>query len=557
MARPWEVPVIARRLLVPALLLGLASAASARQRPTDHGSIVIVMGGEPSHPVPTLLGQKANDDVSDLLFLRLARPGRGKSVADERGYEPQLARSWSRRDSLTLVFELDPRATWHDGVPVTAKDLVFSFDRMRNPDIDPDRALLLRHLETVTAENDHRVVLRFRRAYPEQFYDATYQVQPLPAHLVDTIPPARFAGSAFVQNPVGNGPYRWGHREPGRQLELVANPTFFLGAPKIDRVIVLFSRDPDARMNLLLDGTVDLYEGISPLSGPPRLANNPAYRIETQPSFDLVYLLFNQRGYGDRSRPHPILSDPAVRRALAMGLDRGPLLRSTYGAYTRVADAPVAGAHWTSPLVPHGIGYDPSGARALLDRRGWIDHDGDGIRDKDGVPLRLRLNLFSGSPTRALMAPQVQEQLRRLGVRIEVVGLEGAVWDARRHSGEFDLDFSSAAMDPSPNGIVQSWSCAGRGGSNVGQYCNPAVDSLVERAMTSTRNTDANWRAAYAALQRDVPAIFLASPNTLFAVHTRYRNVTIRPESAYSSIWRWSVDPARRIARDGPGAPAR
>lgn len=549
--------MIARRLLAPALLLALASVAFARQRPTDHGSMVILMGGEPSTPIPTLLGMKANNDVSDLLFLRLARPGAGRRIADERGYEPQLARTWSRRDSLTLIFELDPRARWHDGVPVTAKDVVWSFARLRDSTVDPARALLLRHVATVTAENDHRVVLRFRRAYPEQFYDATWQVQPLPAHLVDTIPPSRFAGSAFVQRPVGNGPYRWVRREPGRQLELAAVPSFFLGAPKIDRVVVLFARDADARMNLLLDGSVDAYEGVPPVSGPPRLARSPAYRIETQPSFDLVYLLFNQRAYGDRTRPHPILSDADVRRALAMGLDRTPLLHSTYGAYARTADAPATGAHWTSPLVPRGVGYDPSGARALLDRRGWMDHDGDGIRDKNGVPLSLRLNLFSSSPTRTIMAPQVQEQLRHLGVQIEIVRLEGAVWSARRAGGEFDIDFSGTSMDPSPSGIVQSWTCAGRGGSNVGQYCDPAVDSLLERAMTSTANTPANWRAAYAALQRDMPAVFLASPVTLFAVHTRYRNVTIRPESFYSSIWRWSVDPARRIARDGLGPTAR
>jgi len=426
---------------------------------------------------------------------------------------------------------------------------------MRDSTVDPDRALLLRHIAAITAQNDHRVVFRFRRAYPEQFYDATYQVQPLPAHLVDTIPPARFAASAYVQSPIGNGPYRWVRRESGRQLELAGNPSFFLGAPKLDRVVVVFSRDADARMNMLLDGSVDAYEGLPPVSGPPRLARNPAYRIQTQPSFELVYLLFNQRAYGDRSRPHPILSDPEVRRALAMGIDRTPLLRSTYGAYARVADAPVTGAHWNHPLVPRGIAYDPSGARALLDRRGWVDHDGDGIRDRDGVPLSLRLNLFAGSATRALMAPQIQEQLRQLGVRIEIVRLDGPVTGARRSKGEFDIDFSAAVMDPSANGIVQSWSCAGRGGSNVGQYCDPAFDSLVSRAASSTRNPEDDWRAAYATLQKDVPAVFLASPITLFVVHTRYRNVTLRSESFYSTIWRWSVDPARRIGRDGPASP--
>lgn len=544
--------MLARRLLVPALLLGVASAASARQGPADHGSLVIVMGGEPNTPIPTLLGQKANDDVSDLLFLRLARPG--TNVADERSYEPQLAQRWSRRDSLTLVFELDPRARWHDGVPVTARDIVWSFERTRDSTVDPDRALLLREVTTVTAENDHRVVIRFRRAYPEQFYDATYQVQPLPAHLIDTIPPARFAGSAFVRNPIGNGPYRWGHREPGRLLELSANASFFLGAPKIDRVVILFARDADARMNMLLEGSVDAYENVPQVSGPPRLAANPDYRLEAQPSYDLVYLLFNERAYGDRTRPHPILGDPEVRRALAMGINRAPLLQSTYGTHVRIADAPVTGAHWTTGLVPHGIGYDPSGAKALLDRRGWIDHDGDGVRDKEGVPLTLRLNLYSGSATRGVMAPQIQQQLRQLGAQIEIVRLDGPVWAGRRRSGQFDIDFSNTTMDPSPNGIVQSWTCAGRSGSNVGQYCDPAVDSLLERAMTSTRNIEANWRTAYAALQRDVPAVFLASPMTLFAVHTRYRNVIIQPSSFYSAIWRWSVDPARRIARDGPAS---
>lgn len=549
--------MIARRLLIPALTLLVAAAAEARQRPSDHGTIVIIMGREPATPVPTLLGEKANNDVSDLLFLRLARPGRGLVTTDEKSFEPELARSWTRRDSLTLVFELDPRARWHDGRAVSARDVVWSFNRQRDPAVDPARALLLRYLVGVTAENDSRVVLRFRRAYAEQFFDATYHVQPLPAHLVDSVPAERFATSAFVQHPVGNGPYRWIRREPGRSLELAANQDFFLGRPKLDRVLVLTARDPDSQMNLLLDGSADVFEALPPVSGPPRMAAHPALRFQTEASFNVVFLLFNQRAYGDRSRPHPILSDLEVRRALAMGLNRTPLLHSTFGAHARLAHAPAAQAHWTSSLVPSGPGFDPAGARALLERRGWVDRDGDGVREKDGIPLSLRLNLVSSSSPRVIMAPQVQEQLRGIGVRIEIVRLEGPVWSARRNRGEFDIDFSSTVMDPSPTGIVQSWTCAGRSGTNVAQYCNPAVDSLIETAISSTRNLDRHWRTAYAALQRDVPAIWLASPATVFAVHTRYRGVTLRPESLYSTVWRWSVDPARRIARDGTSPPAR
>ncbi|NOT07561.1 MAG: peptide ABC transporter substrate-binding protein [Gemmatimonadales bacterium] len=550
--------MLPQRMLVAALLLVPVPGAQGPQGTGDHGALVFIMGQEPASPVPTALqSSKANADISDLLFLRLARPGPGLSVADEKTFEPQLARSWRRRDSLTLVFELDPRAKWHDGTPVTARDVVWTFDRTRAPGADPQRALLLRYLASATAETDRRVVLTFRRAYSAQFFDATYHVQPLPAHLVDSIPIGRFAASQFVRQPVGNGPYRWVRREPGRLVELAADPAFFLGAPKLDRVVVLVARDPEAQINLLLDGTADAYEAIPPVWGPPRIPRNSPIRLLAAPSFSVAYLLFNQRAYGDRSKPHPVLSDPAVRRAVTLAIDRATLVRSTFGAYAQIAEAPVAGPQWTSSLVPKGPPFDPAAARALLRERGWADRDGDGTLDKDGVPLALRLNLPSTSAPRLTIAPQVQEQLRHVGIRIDIVRLDGPVWAERRNKGEFDIDFSSATLDPSPSGIVQSWTCAGRSGSNVGQYCNPAVDSLLDRAIYSTRRGDAEWRAAYAALQRDYPAVFLASSSSVFAIHSRFRGVTLRPESYYADIWRWSVDPARRIARDGGGARGR
>ena len=540
-------------LITPRVLLAVFLAAPApllAQRPPDHGSIVILLGQEPTTPIPTLLGGSANSAVSDLLFLRLARPGRGLVTTDERSFEPELAKSWTRRDSLTLVFELDPRARWHDGKPVTSRDVVFSFTRMRDSTADPGRAVLLRYLASVTAEGDHRVVMRFDRAYPEQFYDATFHVQLLPAHLVDTIPPAGFAASDFVREPVGTGPYRWARRDPGQRLELAGNPEFFRGAPKVDRVVFLVVRDVEAALNLLLDGSADVYEAVPPVSGPPRLAANPSLQLMTAPSFSVSYLLFNQRAYGDRSRPHPVLSDPAVRRAIAMAIDRATLLRSTYGGFGALAGAPVAQAHWTFRLVPNEPRFAPGAAAALLRQQGFRDGDGDGILERDGAPLSLRLNVPGTSVPRVSMATQVQEQLRRIGIRLELVRLDFPVWAQRRQRGEFDIDFTAVTMDPSPTGIVQSWTCASRTGSNHAWFCDPALDRLLERAITSPRSGEREWREVYAALQRAVPAGFLLSPPNLVAVHRRYRNVSLRPESLYGDLWRWSVDPTRRIARD-------
>jgi len=540
-----------RRALL-ALAVCALPVAPARGQQALPGTAVIVVGQEPNVPVPTVGTGRANADAADLLFLRLARPGTDLRTSGDRGFQPELARHWSRRDSLTLAFELDPRARWHDGTPVTARDVIFAFGRARDAKVDAQKALLLRYVAEVRAEGDRTVVVRFARPYGEQLYDAVWHAPPLPAHLLDSIPPERLASSAFVQRPVGNGPYRWTRREAGRSLELSANPGFFLGRPGIGRIMVLLARDPETQLNLLLDGTADILDNVSPASNVPRLASRPDLRVVPVPTFTVGYLLFNQRAYGDRSAAHPILADTGVRRALAMALDREALVRATFGDFSAVAEGPVAQLHWIRDPGARAVRHDRPAARALLAARGWRDSDGDGVLDRNGQPLSLRLNYPAPSAPRAMIAQLVQEQLRGVGVRIELVRLDGPVWAERRGKGEFDIDFSSASLDPSPAGLVQSWSCAGRTGSNVAQYCNPLVDSLIERAITGRGDVRQLWRDAIEALNRDAPAIFVFAPANAMAVHRRFTGTVIRPEGWWSGIWRWRIAAGRQLPRDAP-----
>lgn len=536
-----------RRLAV--LALALLCPATAWSQKAIPGTVVIVVGAEATAPIPTLSSAKANVDVADLMFLRLARLGPDYVTAGDRGFVPELARRWTRRDSLTLAFELHPRARWHDGRPVTARDVVFAFDRIRRDSADASKALLLRWVGPVTAEGERTVVVRFSRVYAEQFYDAVWHVQPLPAHLLDTIPKDRLASSAFVQNPVGNGPYRFGKREPGRQVELVAVPDFFLGRPGVGRVVFLLARDAETQLNLLLDGTADAIEGVVPVNV-PRVQARKTFRVMPIPTTGIGYLLFNQRAYGDRSQPHPILGDPALRRALSQGLDRSAMTRATFGDWASVPEGPVPLLHWIREPGTQLVRYDPAAARAQLEQRGWRDTDGDGVLDRDGQPLTLRLNFPGTSSPRVMLAQQVQEQWRRIGVRLELVRLDGPVWYERRVKGEFDIDFSAATMDPSPSGMVQSWSCAGRGGSNVAQYCNPAADSLIEAAIAGTGDVRGAWRQAIRRIVDDAPAVFLYAPSNALVVHQRFDRVIIRPDSYWSAIWQWRVRPGQELPRD-------
>jgi peptide/nickel transport system substrate-binding protein len=514
------------------------------QASPDPSRVIIVTGGEASAPVPTLnegpQNSVANTDISDQIFLHLADLGPTLITSGDHAFEPRLARSWTRRDSVTLAFDLDPRARWQDGVPVTSNDVVFTFARARDPALAPNLSRLLRHIVSVTAENDHRVVIRYSHPYGEQLYDAVFHVAPLPAHLLERIPPDSLARSAFVQAPVGSGPYRWVRRVPGQFIELEANPQFFLGAPAIRRVFYRLASDPQARLNMVLGGEADVMDNIPPpRSNVERVAATSNLRVVPFPSNIVGFLLFNQRDPRDRNRPHPILSELDVRRAIILALDRRAMVRATFGSAAEVPFGPTSPLLWIRHGAPEPVRPNLAEARRLLAKHGWADHDGDGTLDRNGVPLTLTILLTVTSAVRQELAQQVQEQLRQLGIHVELERVEFSLYNERHTSGQFDLDFASTGQDPSPTGLSQGWSCAG--GTNVAKYCDRVVDSLMDAASVATTHTAEAWQAVLRGIEADAPAVFMYAPTFFAAVDRRFGNVRIRPESFWLSLREWTV----------------
>jgi len=540
---------VTRTTWLGACLVAIAAAvhpapARAQRGAAARQSIVIVTGQEAAVPVPTLMegpqASLANFEIADQLFLRLAELGPTLMTAGDRALQPALARSWSRRDSVTLVFALDPRARWHDGTPVTAADVVFTFARARDPRLCPGLSKLLGRITSVTAEDDHHVVFRYSHPYAEQLYDAAFHVAPLPKHLLAAIPPDSLASSPFVQAPVGDGPYRWVRRAPGEFIELAANERFFLGAPAIRRVVFRVASDAETRVNMLLAGQADAMDNIPPpRANIARVEADPELRIIPVPSPSVGYLLFNQRDPQDSARPHPVLADLRVRRALGLALDRRLMVRATFGSAADVPYGPASPVLWIRHGAPRPLGQNVPQARRLLTAAGWVDRDGDGVLDRNGRPLALTMTLPGTSAIRQQMALQIQEQFRRVGVRLELEQLEGPVWNERRNAGRFDIDFSAVTQDPSPSGLSQSWSCGGR--TNVAHYCDPAVDSLLGAASIATEDAGAAWHRVLRRIEGDAPAIFLYAPSYLYAVHRRFTNVRIRPESSWLALREWSV----------------
>ena len=535
-----------RRWIAIAALGAMVSTAPARAQST----IAIVTGDQATAPVPTLMEGPANTlaniEIADYLFLHLANLGPELITSGDKSFIPMLAKRWTRRDSVTIAFDLDERAEWQDGVPVTSRDVVFTFERARNPVLCPRLSAVLRRIVSVTAEGERRVVFRFSEPYAEQLYDAVWPVAPLPAHLLASIPPAELKQSPFVSNPVGDGPYRWTRSVPGSLIELAANERFFLGKPAITRVVVRAATDPDARINLVLSRGADAMDNVlPPLTNLSRMAENAEIRLIPVPSPTLGFLLFNQRDPSDTSRPHPILSDRDVRRAIILSLDRALLVRAVYGSYGEVPYGPASAILWIRHGLPKAAGPDRAQARRLLAARGWVDSDGDGILDRNGQPLRLDLNYPATSAVRRQVALLAQQQFRQVGIDVVLRQFDFPVWFEHRTTGRFDIDFSASTQDPSPSGLTQGWSCGG--GTNAAHYCNPRVDSLIERAIASRDHAADAWHTALRQIEDDAPAAFMYAPSYVFAVNRRFGNVTIRPESSWLMLWKWTVGaPATR-----------
>lgn len=529
-------------LAATAMIFGTPIARA--QTAIDPAVAVIATGAEASVPVPTLmegaLASTANSEVADQLFLHLAELGPTLMTSGDRAFEPALARSWTRRDSVTLVFDLDPRASWQDGAPVTAQDVVFTFDRARDPAVSTRLAGVLRRIVSVTAEGDRRVVFRFAYPYAEQLYDAVFHVAPIPEHLLGKLPPATLATSSYAQAPIGSGAYRWVRKVPGEYVELAANDKFFLGAPAIRRVFFRLATDAGARLNMVLSGEANLMDNIPPpRNNLDRVAAVPTLRVVPVPSPIVGFLLFNQRDPRDTSRPHPILADRDVRRAIGLALDRRVMVRATFGSAADVPYGPTSPLLWIGHTTPSPAQANVGEARRLLAARGWTDHDGDGILDRNGTPLSLTIMLPNTSGSRQQLALQAQEQLRQAGIHVELERLDFSVYNERRTRGAFDMDFSSTSQDPSPTGLSQGWSC--QGGTNVAKYCDPSVDSLLEAAGRTTGHAADAWQAVLRRIESDYPAIFMYALNYLTVIDRRFTNVRIRPESLWLGLRGWTV----------------
>jgi peptide/nickel transport system substrate-binding protein len=541
------------------LLAGACGGEGAPEAPTDGatgGTVVVAVPTEPLTLLPPLVTNIQEEMVTRLLFSRLAEIGASLETYGDRGFTPSAARSWQwAPDSLSIAFTLDSAARWHDGVPLTARDVAFTFAAYTSAAVGAPQASQLRGIDSVTVRDARTAVFWFRARTPHQFFDATYPMQLLPAHRLAGLPLAQLARSPLARTPLGSGPFRFVRWDAGARVEVVADTTHWQGRPPLDRVVFAVNPDPVAAVGRLLAGEVDVVDGLA-TEQLARVAGAPTVRVASVPSLQYGYLTLNWRDPQRPGRPHPLLADVRVRRALQRVVDRAALARNVFDSLAAVGVGPAPSA-----LLPAGM-PDPvpppsvAAANALLDSAGWTARTPDGTRLKDGRPLVLEVLVPAPSRSRQRYAVLLQGQLAAAGIRLVPVVLEVSALVARLEARRFDSFLGVNAADPGLLGLRQSW--RSDGASNDGRYASAAFDAQVDSALGAF-SPEAGRRHLAAAMTQaaaDVPALWLYEPRTLLAVHRRLRTPSLPATGWFVGLAGWSVDPATRLPRDRIGVAA-
>jgi peptide/nickel transport system substrate-binding protein len=530
------------RPLLVAALAGIFAACQPAEPPCAECGVIVIASGADADVLLPVFAQGVGRAVSDQLFLKLADVGLAANTAGDSGFVPRLAESWRFEDPRTIVFRLDADARWHDGAPVTARDVAFTFDAYTDTLLDAPARPLLAQIDSVRAREARTVAFHFRSTYPEQFFDATHHMRILPAHLLDTVPRAAWRTHPLARAPVGDGPFRLVQWRAGELIELAADSSFFQGAPGPSRLIWRVSPDFGAAITQLVGGEADLIEAVLGPENIQRVQEAPQLRLEEYASPVYAYLGFNlaaPRGSG----AHPLFGDRALRRALALATDREALVRAVLGGWGEVPPGPTTRAVWIAAGAPAQLSHDSARATALLDSLGWRDANGDGIRERGGRRLAFDLAYPSSSGVRQRAGVILQEQLRQVGVEVRLVPLEFNVWLDRARRGRVDAILGTWQIDLPPAGMRELWGAAGIGGSNYGGYASPTFDSLVARAIATGDRQEARrlWHEAIAVINDDAPAIWLFSPKTIAGVSRRLANVTMRPDEWWATLWKWTA----------------
>jgi peptide/nickel transport system substrate-binding protein len=505
------------------------------------GTVIVLADREPDNLNPITYDSNPAHQVVHLLFRALAR--RDSTLS---GYTPDLLERWEMgADSVSLTLHVRPGLKWHDGRPVTARDVVFTIRAQGSDEVASSRKGDVEAVASATARDSLTVDVKLNRTGPA-VVNSLLEVVPAPAHLLESTPLKDLRFAAFNREPVGNGIFRFAGWKTGQQIVLQANVDAPEGRPALDRLVMQFIPDVTGAMTTLLSGGGDVLK--IPTEQASQLAQRPTVKLYHAPRVRPAWIAWHVE--------KPPVDDARVRRAVLMGVNREEIVRRAFGDEGEVALSvvPTALKEYSDALRP--VPFDPAGAGRLLDEAGWRDTNRDGIRDRGGQPLRLTVDYNATHPDRRDVLVAMQAQLRGIGVDLVPQPFESTAWVSRLRKGDFQGSFwgwgwGPGVMGPNAKGIFHSASRPPNG-PNFARYTSPRADALIDSILVTfdeARSKDL-WLRLNQTVTDDAAYAPIYLDPEYFGVSARIANVKFRGIEWWEDVAYWYIPTDKRIPRD-------
>jgi peptide/nickel transport system substrate-binding protein len=507
------------------------------------GTIVLSASADADILFPPLTLSLLGKQVVDQIYDNLADVGENLNTVGDAGFTPRLARSWRwGADSLTIDFQIDPDARWHDGVPVRAADVERTFRVVKDPAAASPLSSTLENVDSVSVVDSLTARVWLRERKQDSFFKVVHPVVILPSHILSGTPATAHRASGLATRPVGSGKFRFSEWDRGARIVLVADSANYRGRPKADRLIWLVSADYPAAAVRFLTGAADFIDVVRPEYIDKAVAEGKEIGL-SEGSLDYGYVAFNlvDRKTG---RPHPVLGDRELRRALVMSVDRAGLVRNVFDTFGLVAHGPATRLMPTSDTTL-SLPYDTAGAARSLDSLGWR-RGSDGMRRRGNTPLAFSLIVPSSSANRMKLAVLLQDQWRKAGARVSVEPIEVNAFGARMEDRNFDALINAWHIEPTPSSVREEWASSEvkPGGYNASSYRSAAFDAVSDSATREgnpTRSVDL-YRRAYRILSADAPALWLYELRNVYGVSKRIKTEGMRADAWWRSLDQWTVE---------------
>ncbi len=491
------------------IVLALLATSACSRRP-EPNTLVMMIESSPANLDPRVGIDAQSERIDELLFDALVH-------RDEHfNLRPWLAESWDIPDALTYVFHLRHGVRFHDGRPLTARDVKWTFDSIITRAIRTTKTGSYRFVDHIDAPDDYTVVFHLKEPWGNLLWNVSNGG-------IGIVPYG--SNSEVTTHPIGSGPFRFVSAQQDKEVIIERNPDYWGEKARLERVRFNVVPDTTTRALELRKGSADVEINALTADMARVLENDRSVRVIRRPGTILTYLALNVRD--------PALRDVRVRQALAYAIDRKPLIEHLWRGLARPANSVLPPESWAyNPNLPT-YPYDPARARELLDDAGYYP----GV---EGIRFHLTMKTSTEEYTR-LLAASLQQQLREVGIALDIRSFEFATFFSDVTHGAFQmysLRWIGGNNDPDIFEYAFHSGHTPPNGANRSYYVNPNLDKLIDdgRRSVDQQQRKRDYAEVQQILARDMPYINLWYIDNVLVHTRRVSNIEISPAGNYDFL---------------------